>query len=202
MSFESMNHYCKPVACVPPRLCNYCFSNGMDLNFAMSHNERDYKTNQILCPNLINIYCKYCKQHGHTINHCEILLCKKKLKNMKKMKKINNYKNKKVNNKKQKYEPQTPPGSPPRTPPRISPDNQESEDEIIVINGIEQFDPPPVSKKLKNLKQRIKKNKNKLFTEKNDLGETKGPMKFEELFLDSALEDYFSKGRMRLEELL
>lgn len=188
MSFESMNHYCKPVACVPPRLCNYCFSNGMDLNFAMSHNERDYKTNQILCPNLINIYCKYCKQHGHTINHCEILLCKKKLKNMKK---AHNYKNKKLNNKKQKkYEPQTPPGSPPRTPPnspprtppKISPKKKETEDEIIVINGVEQFDPPRAPRKIIELKRKLSKmkKKEKLYLE-STLGESKGPMRLEEL---------------------
>ena len=196
MSFENMNHYCQPVAYVPPRLCNFCFSNGTGLDYAMSHNEYDYETNQILCPNLINIYCKYCKQHGHTIKHCEILLCKKKFKNMKK---AHNYKNKKLNNKKQKkYKPQTPPNSPPRTPPnsppnspprtpprtppKISPKKKETEYEIIVINGIEQFDPPPAPRKIIELKRKIRKmkKKEKLYLE-STLGESKGPMRLEEL---------------------
>lgn len=170
-----MNHYCQPVAYVPPRLCNFCLSNGVGLDYAMSHNEYDYETNKILCPNLINIYCNYCKEHGHTINHCEILLCKKKFKNMKK---IHNYKNKKVNNKKRKkYEPQTPPGSPPRTPTP-----EEIEDEIIVINGVEQFDPPQASRKIVELKRKLSKmkKKQKLYIE-STLGESKGPMKLEEL---------------------
>ena len=184
-----MNQYCQPVARVPPRLCSFCYKSGNSLDYAMSHNLYNFETGNIECQHYFAANCcNYCKELGHPIKFCEKL----RLKNERKK-----YKKNKYYSKEKKYTPQTlsvspprtppdspprtPPGSPPRTPPRISPSKRKQEPEYNVINGIEQWEKPKQTEKMKDIKRRMKKNKMKKVHFESTLEESKGPMTLEEL---------------------
>jgi len=61
-------------------ICIYCKNLG--LKSANTHWVRETKdlNSKIICPELINTVCNFCKESGHTVNYCS------------KLKKINNTK--------------------------------------------------------------------------------------------------------------
>ena len=58
--------------------CSFCFNKGIKGPHA--HTIRDFtmKGAPIICPELLNINCTYCKEKGHTVNYCDVLKEKKR----------------------------------------------------------------------------------------------------------------------------
>ena len=59
------------------KTCSFCLNKG--IKGPHDHTIRDFglKDYPIICPELININCSYCKEKGHTVNYCNILKLKK-----------------------------------------------------------------------------------------------------------------------------
>ena len=59
--------------------CIFCSNKGIPLPH--NHTIRDFskKSNPIICPQLLNITCNYCKKKGHTKNYCHLLKQKNKI---------------------------------------------------------------------------------------------------------------------------
>lgn len=55
--------------------CKVCYDTGKDEKVYTSHYPRETidKDSQIICPTLLSLNCKYCKQKGHTIKYCKVL---------------------------------------------------------------------------------------------------------------------------------
>tara|TARA_Y100000389_G_scaffold196211_1_gene228775 strand:- start:77 stop:496 length:420 start_codon:yes stop_codon:yes gene_type:complete len=61
------------------KVCIFCSNKGIPLPH--NHTIRDFskKSNPIICPQLLNITCNYCKKKGHTKNYCHLLEQKNKI---------------------------------------------------------------------------------------------------------------------------
>ena len=57
--------------------CSFCQNKG--IKGPHDHTIRDFsaKMTPIICPELLNINCTYCKEKGHTVNYCDVLKKKK-----------------------------------------------------------------------------------------------------------------------------
>ena len=58
-------------------MCSFCSNKG--IIEPHNHTIRDFtkKGSPIMCPQLLHIQCKYCKEKGHTVKYCKILKEKK-----------------------------------------------------------------------------------------------------------------------------
>jgi hypothetical protein len=58
-------------------MCTFCRNKGIILPH--DHSIRDFtkKGSPIICPQLLTLQCKYCKEKGHTVKYCKILKEKK-----------------------------------------------------------------------------------------------------------------------------
>tara|TARA_R110002074_G_scaffold358358_1_gene530680 strand:+ start:102 stop:611 length:510 start_codon:yes stop_codon:yes gene_type:complete len=58
-------------------MCTFCRNKGIIPPH--DHTIRDFtkKGSPIMCPELLTLQCKYCKEKGHTVNYCKILKEKK-----------------------------------------------------------------------------------------------------------------------------
>ena len=57
--------------------CSFCLNKG--ITGPHDHTIRDFTAvgSPIICPELLNINCTYCKNKGHTVNYCGVLKAKK-----------------------------------------------------------------------------------------------------------------------------
>ncbi len=59
--------------------CVFCKNHGKDFK---SHNLKN-KEGIVICPEILNIECRYCREKGHTKNYCVVLQEKNKKKDEK-----------------------------------------------------------------------------------------------------------------------
>lgn len=62
------------------KFCKVCFDAGKEENEYTSHFVRSSPTKNsvVVCPLLLSLHCNYCKEKGHTIKYCKVLLVKQK----------------------------------------------------------------------------------------------------------------------------
>ena len=62
------------------KFCKVCFDAGKEEKEYTSHFVRSSpsKNSVVVCPLLLSLHCNYCKEKGHTIKYCKVLLVKQK----------------------------------------------------------------------------------------------------------------------------
>lgn len=62
------------------KFCKVCFDAGKEEKEYTSHFVRSSpsRNSVVVCPLLLSLHCNYCKEKGHTIKYCKVLLVKQK----------------------------------------------------------------------------------------------------------------------------